>query len=454
MKFKPRAYQPPAIAHLTDVPFAALWADMGLGKTVSALTATARLIDTLEVHRTLVVAPLRVATMVWAQEAAKWQHLRHLPVQLIRHPDPRERLRQCFTDAAIHVINYDLLKWLVQALGGKWLWDHVILDEASKIKDPNAWRSRALWHVRPRIRKMEQLTGTPAPNGLEDLFGQVLMLDKGQRLGRTKGMYLRRWFRQADRDARKWEPIDGALESITEQLRDICFTLRAKDYLDLPPLITNEVRVALSGPIMKQYRRLERDMWLQLERGVIDSANAAVATGKCLQFANGAVWLDDEDERRWHHVHDAKLEALEEVIESAGGEPVLVAYQYQHDRERLLKAFPQAEVLDNNPETEARWNRGEIPILLAHPKSAGHGLNLQGGGRHIAFFSLTWSLEDFEQIIERLGPTRQLQAGTPRPVYVHLLIADGTVDELVHERLTTRASVQDILRRAMRRQAS
>ena len=450
MRFEPRAYQPPAIEHLEQVPYGALWADMGLGKTVSALTATANQIDRLGVSQTLVVAPLRVATMVWAQECEKWDHLRHLSVQLIRHPDPAQRLKQALSPAAVHVINYDQLVWLVKALGGRWPWDQVILDEASKIKSKQSWRFRALWHVRPKIKELKELTGTPASNGLQDLYWQIYMLDEGKRLGRTESMFQQRFF-----NTNKWtgrlEAREGALEEVTDLLRDVAFSLRASDYLDLPPLIVNEVRVRMGQALDRKYRKLERDMYLALERGAIDSANAAVATGKCLQFANGAVWLDGEEQRRWEEVHQLKLEALQEVIDSAAGEPVVVAYQYQHDLARLRKAFPQAEPLGSDPETEARWNRGEIPILLAHPRSAGHGLNLQRGGRHLAFFSLTWSLEEYEQIIERIGPTRQLQAGTPRPVYIHLLMTEGTIDEAIHRRLVSKATVQDVLRDAMRR---
>ncbi len=455
MKFAPRSYQPPAIAHLDGVPYGALHMDMGLGKTVCALTAVANRIDRLDTHRTLVVAPLRVATMVWAQEAAKWDHLKHLTVQMIRGT-PEERLQQALRPAAVHVINVDLLKWLVQtiipACGGRWPWDHVILDEARMYQDPGSGRSRALWHVRPYIKQMDQLTGTPAPQGLMDLYGQVLLLDEGRRLGRTKGMFQRRWFNQMDRDGRKWEPKPGALEEITELVSDLCYSLRAEDYLDLPPLIRNEVRVELPDKLRREYARLEREMFLQLEDGVIDSPNAAAATGKCMQFAQGAIWYEDEDmRRRWHHVHDLKLEALQEVVDNAQGEPMLVAIQFRHDRERILSAFPQARLMDNDPQTERDWNAGKIPMLVVHPKSAGHGLNLQAGGRRIVFFGLTWSLELYQQVIERVGPVRQLQAGTPRPVYVDIIVATGTVDELVLERWAGNATTQDVLRRALSR---
>lgn len=449
--FNPRSYQPGAVSHLEGVKYSALWADMGLGKTVCALTAVSHLQDRLEVRKVLVVAPLRVAQMVWQQEAALWKHLQHLRVQLIRDVNPEIRLKQALLDADVHVINFDLLVWLVKALDGKWLWDTVIVDEASKLKNTKSWRSRALWHVRPLIRHFKQLTGTPAGNGLLDLYGQVLLLDKGDRLGRTEHQFRQRWFIKQDRDGRVWTPKPGALEFVVDACKDICYSLRAQDYLDLPPLIKNKIYVELPYKAKNQYAKLRRDMYLELEAGAVDSVNAAVATGKCQQFANGAVWVGEGDERKWQSTHDAKLEALQEVLDNTGGEPVLVAYHYKHDLAKLQKAFPQGELLSPQSEIVDRWNAGKIPLLFAHPASAGHGLNLQWGGRHIAFFSLTWSLEEYEQIIERIGPTRQLQAGLNRTVYVHLIVAKDTVDELIMQRLETRASVQSVLKNAMRR---
>jgi len=437
---------------------AALYADMGLGKTVVVATALAELLDTLQAQRVLVLAPKRVALSVWTQEVDKWDHLHgRLPIKSFAGLPAKHRKEILTDDTAVHVLNYDVLPWLVRELDGAWPYDVVVLDESSKVKSRASLRWRALKHVRPAIRRMVQMTGTPAANGLLDLWAPTYLLDQGRRLGRTLKSYQERWFYPCDREGRQWAPIEGAVDQITEALRDTCYTLRAKDYLDLPPLVVNEVDVRLPASLQAEYRRFEREMLLSLASDrQITAVSAAARSGKCHQFAQGAIYLQNEDGEPttdWERIHDEKIDALGEVIDSAGGEPVLVAYHFQHDLARLQKAFPQARVLDTDPKTIDAWNAGEIPILLAHPMSAGHGLNLQGGGRHLVFFSLTWSLESYQQIIERIGPTRQLQAGTPRPVYVHHLVTRGTVDELILERLVTKASVQDVFKRRLRIQS-
>jgi len=450
VEFVPRSYQPAGVEHILDVQRCALWWPMGLGKSVVTLTAIGDLTDRMEASRVLIVAPLRVAKLVWSQEAHRWDHLNHLRVQLIRGT-PDERRAQIKADADVWCINYENLKWLVQDLGGKWPWDMVVADEASRLKNKQSWRWRALKHVRPRIRRFVELTGTPASAGLMGVWSQIYLLDEGRRLGKTETMYRERWFIQADRDGRQWTPREGALEDITERLRDIVHCIRAEDYMDLPELVVNDVAVELPEHKLKDYRKLEREMFLELTDGAIDSPNAAATTGKCLQYANGAVYYeDDEGDRNWTLIHDYKIQALDSVLAEAEGEPVIVAYNFRCDLERLQTMYPHGELLTDSHSIEDRWNRGEIQLLFAHPKSAGHGLNLQHGGRILCFFGLTWSLEDYEQMIERIGPTRQLQAGTPRTVFVHRLICRSTVDELVTRRLGTRASVQEVLREAMR----
>lgn len=452
MRFEPRSFQPGATEHLLNVPKSALWADMGLGKSVCTATALSELIDSMETQKALIVAPKRVATMVWPAEFGKWDHTCHLPVVQLAGLPAGQRAAALTDPSPIHVINYDNLKWLVQHLDGAWPYDTVVLDESSKLRNQSAWRYRAIKHVRPRVRRMIQLSGTPAPNGLDDLWAPVWLLDRGQRLGRSKTTFRDRWLTPADEEERRWVARSAdAVDEVTDRLRDVCYTLRSRDYLDLPPLVQNTIRVRLPEKLRPHYRRLQREMWMELDNGrQITAVNAAASSGKCMQFANGAVY-EEAGSREYQTLHDEKIRAVEDIINSAEGEPVIVAYQFVSDLQRLRQAFPQARTLDDNPATEQAWNRGEIPVLLAHPKSAGHGLNLQGGGHHLAMFGLTWSLEDYEQMIERIGPTRQLQAGTPRPVYVHLIVTEGTVDEMVVQRLRDKAGVQDVIKDAMRR---
>lgn len=455
MKFQPRKYQQRGIDFILENPFCALFWDMGVGKSATVATALAELLDTLQAQRVLVLAPKRVALSVWVQEVDKWSHLHgRLPIRSFAGLPAKHRRQILTDDTAVHVLNYDNLAWLVRELDGAWPYDVVVLDESSRLKNRASLRWRAMRHVLPKVQRVIQLTGTPAANGLTDLWAPTYLLDQGKRLGRTLKAYHERWFVPTDWEGRRWEPTEGALEQITEALQDICYTLRAQDYLDLPPLVHNEVDVRLPSALQAEYRRLEREMLLELSGGnQITAVSAAAASGKCQQYAQGAVYVTEEDgspSNRWEPIHDEKIDALREVIDSAGGEPVLVAYHYKHDLERLQRAFPEARVLDSRPETIDAWNAGETPVLFAHPAAAGHGLNLQGGGRHLAFFSLTWSLENYQQIIERIGPTRQLQAGTPRPVYVHHLVTRGTVDEIILDRLVTKASVQDVFKRALR----
>lgn len=455
MKFKPYPYQVKAVEHLLKTPYAALWMGMGLGKSSVTLTALAELFDTLQIRRVLVVAPLRVAKLVWPAEVAKWDHTKHLTVQLI-HGTPEQRHQQIRTDAAIHIVNFDLAKWLVQEYANRWPWDCVVVDEASKLKSAASWRWKALKHVRPKIKRLIELTGTPATAGLTGLWAQIYLLDEGKRLFKTKGMFHRRWFEQVDRDGRQWRPVEGALEEVTERLRDIVLCLRAEDHLGVDRPIVRDVFVELPERCKADYRKLQREMFLTLEDGAIDAPNAAATSNKCLQYANGAVYVEEDEDmppakKRWSLIHKEKLAALDSVIGEAEGEPIIVTYKFRHDLERLRKAYPEGVVFSEDDTAEQRWNAGEIQLLFVHPQSAGHGLNLQYGGRMICFFGLTWSLEEYEQVIERIGPVRQLQAGTPRAVFVYRIVARDTVDELVTQRLDTHASVQDVLRQAMTR---
>lgn len=457
MKFQARDYQAAIICHIAGVERCNVWAGMGTGKTVSTLTALDALTMLADPFPALVLAPLRVASSTWPDELRKWSHLNGLRAAVAAGgADPmRAALRQ---PADIVTINYDNVAALVEHLGDAWPFKTVIADESTKLKSfrlrQGGVRAQALGKVaHKRVKRWVNLTGTPAPNGLRDLWGQAWFLDAGQRLGRTFSAFENRWFmsKQVGNSphARQLTPLPGAQGEIEERLRDLTITVRASDFLDLPPLIENTIEVELPPTARRHYRELEREMFTVLAGGQeVEVFSAAAKTMKCLQAANGAVYTDDLG--TWKELHDAKLQALASVVEEAAGAPVLVAYHFKSDLARLQRAFPAARTLDSDPRTIRQWNAGQIPVLLAHPASAGHGLNLQDGGNVIVFFSLNWNLEEHEQIIERIGPTRQAQAGHNRPVHVHRIVARDTVDELVLARLQTKASVQDVLLEAMK----
>ena len=455
----PHPYQREIVDHQLDLARGAVWAGMGLGKTVATLTA----IDALQLTGAgpaLVLAPLRVAQSTWPEEARKWSHLSGLDVVPIAGT-PAERLAALRTDAAIHTINYEQIPWLVEQ--GEWKWSTVIADESTRLKSfrlrQGGKRAQALARVaHAHVKRWVNLTGTPAPNGLKDLWGQTWFLDRGERLGRTFSAFSQRWFTTAY-NGFGLDPRPGAQAEITGLIKDLCLTIDPKDWFDLREPIVNNVYVDLPPAARKVYREMEREMFAAIGDRTAEAFNAAAVSQKCLQLANGAVYVDplsDEDSPRskeYREVHDAKMEALASVIEEQNGAPLLVAYQFRSDHARILRAFPTARTLDTDPATIRDWNAGRIPILLAHPASAGHGLNLQDGGSAICYFSHWWNLEEREQIAERLGPVRQAQAGHNRASFVYNIVARGTVDEDVLARLTTKCSVQDALRGAMKRRA-
>jgi len=440
------------IDHIIDTPRCAIWAGMGTGKTVATLTA----LDTLQMVEdgpVLVVAPLRVANDTWPNEVLKWNHLRGMNVSVITGTE-RERIAAIKAPAQVYVTNYEQLVWLVAHWGDKWPYRTVVLDESTKVKNfrlrQGTKRAQALGSIaHTRIKRLIELTGTPASNGLKDLWGQAWFIDAGTRLGRTYTAFSQRWFQQGY-DGFSLTPTASAQTDIQDRLRDVCLTIEAKDWFDLHEPIVNDIMVDLPPKARKHYQDMEKEMYTELEGIEVEAFNAAAKTIKCLQLAAGAAYTDDT-RKNWTETHKAKLEALESVIEEAAGMPVLVAYNFKSDLERLLKAFPQGRHLDKNPGTIKDWNAGKIPVLFAHPASAGHGLNLQDGGNILVFFSPNWNLEEHLQIIERIGPTRQLQAGYDRPVFIHRIIARDTVDELVLERLTTKRRVQDILLDSMKK---
>lgn len=436
-----------------------IWAGMGTGKTLMALSALNCEFNTLgEPGRALVIAPLRVARSTWPDEAARWQEFEQLTLAVCAG-SPDERKRALSRRAQVTTINYENLPWLVEALGSEWPFTHIIADESTKLKSfrlrQGSSRAAAIArHAHKNARVWVNLTGTPASNGIVDLWGQNWFVDAGQRLGASYRAFTDRWFWQHRRPGQAFggELIlrDGAQQQIEDRLRDVTFTVTASEFLDLPPLIRNTIKIDLPAKARKHYRELQREMFTTLAGGgEVEAVSAAQVSLKCLQMANGAAYVG-ADSAAWEEVHDEKIQALHDVIEEAAGAPVLVAYHFKSDLARLQRAFPQGKALDANPETIEAWNAGRIPVLFAHPASAGHGLNLQHGGNILAFFGLWWNLEEHEQIIERIGPTRQAQSGYNRPVFVHYIVAAGTVDELVMARLQTKASVQSLLIAAMK----
>lgn len=403
----------------------------------------ADLVSLAEVDKVLVVAPLRVAQSVWAQEAAKWDHTSHLRCVRVLGSAASRRAALA-TDADVYIINRENVAWLVDELGRKWPFDMVVLDELSSFKNRSSARWKALRKVRGKIRRIVGLTGTPSPNGLIDLWSQVYLLDGGEALEHTLGGYRERYFRPGRRNGMtvfEWIPKQGAEEAIYKRLEGLCMSMKSADYLTMPECIYNVVKVPLEAKAWKLYREMERDALFELKGQVITAANAATVTGKLLQLAQGAVY---DEGGSWHVIHDAKIDALEDIVEAANGKSVLVYYAFKSDLERLKAAFPDAVELRTEADVE-RWNDWKIPMLLAHPDSAGHGLNLQNGGCIMVWFGLTWSLEKYQQANARL-----YRQGQSQTVVIHHLIAEGTVDERVMRVLEGKATAQDELMEAVK----
>lgn len=456
--YTPRPYQELATRHLLATPRGALWAGMGMGKTVSTLTALdAQLFCGEATQPTLIVAPKRVAKNVWPSEAKKWDHLKHLDVVPILGSE-KERAAALKRDVPLFTINYDNLPWLVEQVGARWPFKQVVCDESTRLKGfrtkQGGARARSIATMLHPVKKIDQwwnLTGTPAPNGLADLWGQSWYLDGGKRLGRSFTAFEQRWFSKSF-DGYGLEPFPFAREQIQNELRDICLSLRAEDYFDIQKPMITRVHAEMPAHARRLYRAMAKEMFLAIGDTEVEAFNAAARTMKCLQLAAGFIYESAEDQRgKWVPVHDAKLDALESIVEEAAGEPILVSYQWKPDLQRILKAFPQARELDDRKQTEDDWNAGKIPILVAHPKSAGHGLNLQDGGHILVYFSDWWDFELHDQILERIGPVRQMQAGHNCLVRVYHIVVEDTVDEQMLLRHTLKRGVQNLLMEAMRK---
>jgi SNF2 family DNA or RNA helicase len=439
LKFIPHAYQDFAIQKIIETPSAGLFLDMGMGKTVSTLTAVADLLhDYFDVRKVLVIAPLRVAEDTWSRETEKWDHTKYLKVSKVLGP-LNKRIQALETAADIYVINRENVEWLVEYYKKKWPFDMVVIDELSSFKSAKAKRFRALKKVRPLIKRLVGLTGTPAPNSLIDLWPQLYLLDSGERLGKTITGYRERYFSPDKRDRNivySWKLKPEAEKNIHERISDICISMQAKDWLNLPKRIDNIVNIRLSDKVKEKYKQLERDLLLPFQESDVVADTAAVLSNKLLQMANGSVY---DENKEVQHIHDEKLNKLEDVVEAANGKPILVFYSYKHDLARLKKRFPNAKTLDTSEDIKD-WNQGKIEMLLAHPASAGHGLNLQDGGNIIVWFGLTWSLELYQQANARLD-----RQGQTKSVIVHHLVAEGTIDEDVMRSLEGKAEGQNAL---------
>lgn len=440
------------INHILQVQRGALMCPMGSGKTSAVYTALDALFLSGEDHPVLVMAPLRVARTTWPEEVSNWNHLRHVSVMPIVGSE-KERRAALRYDASVYTTNYENLEWLANHYGERWPFRTIIADESTKLKSfrlrQGGKRAAALARVaHPKTSRFFALTGTPTPNGLQDLWGQLWFLDGGARLGRSFEAFKQRWF-QKSHDGYGLNVLPHAQQEIQEKIRDICLTIDLKDYVRIDEPIVTPVYVDLPPRARALYKDMEKRMFMEIEGHDVEAFNAATRTIKCLQIANGAAYVDDSG--GWRPVHDEKILALEDIVEEAAGAPVLVAYHFKSDLARLQKAFPRGRVLDTDPQTIRDWNAGKIEVLFAHPASAGHGLNLQDGGNILVYFGHWWNLEERMQILERIGPTRQMQAGHNRPVFVYNIIARGTVDEDVIARVETKREVQDILLEAMKR---
>lgn len=448
MIYEPYPYQQYCAARIVADAAVGLFLDMGLGKTVITLDAINTLrYDRWAVQRVLIIAPKKVAEGTWTKEAQKWEHLRHLRISAVLGSQ-QKRLRALATPADIYVINRDNVAWLVDYFKNAWPFDMVVLDESSSFKNSQSKRFKALKLVRSRINRLVELTGTPASNGLIDLWAQIYLLDGGARLGRTLGQYRERFF-DPDKRSRtqifSYTPKDGSMEYIQQAIGDICVSMKAEDYLNLPDRMFDDVPVVLDDKARKAYRQLERDLLLELDEGQITAASAGVLTGKLLQLCNGAVY---DSEKRPLAIHNCKVEAFLEVLEQLNGQHCLVFYNFQHDRDRLLAALEplglRVRVYQSAADEDA-WNAGEVDVLLAHPASCAYGLNLQNGGHHIVWFGLTWSLEQYEQANKRLH-----RQGQRHPVIVHHLVVQGGMDEDVIESLRAKGDTQEALMDALK----
>ena len=444
MRYEPHDYQQYAIEYIRTHPVAAVLLDMGLGKTSITLTALNDLLfDYFDVHKVLVIAPLRVARNTWSGEIGKWEHLEDLQYSIIVGTE-KERKAALEKRADLYIINRENIQWLIEKSGYPFDFDMVVVDELSSFKNHDAKRFKALMKVRPKVKRIVGLTGTPSSNGLMDLFDEFKLLDMGERLGRFIGNYRVNYFKPDKMNGPivySYKPLPGAEQRIYDAISDITISMKAADHLKMPELISSRYEVQMDGQEKQNYDQMKEQLVLSLPEGEVTAANAASLSGKLLQMANGAIYTDDGETQL---IHDKKLDALEDMIEAANGKPVLVAYWFKHDLKRIMQRLTEKKISFERLDTDAsigKWNKGEIPVALIHPVSAGHGLNLQSGGNTLIWFGLTWSLELYQQTVARLWRQGQT-AGT---VIVQHIITAGTIDERVMKALELKDNTQSAL---------
>ncbi len=459
-------YQSKAIDHIKVNPRSMLWLDLGLGKTASALTAATDLMNSMQVYGVLVLGPLRVCQTVWAKEAKVWHHTKHLKFSLI-HGKEHHRKWALAKHANVYLLNYEGVPWAVDAFINQYLargiplpFNMVVFDEITKLKstrthEGGAW-GRSLQKILPYIPWRVGLTATPAPNGLQDLFGQYLVLDDGERLGTSYTNFESAYFQQADRGGYKYTITDLGEQFIQARVSDITLQMDADDYLELPPNMDNIIEVVLPDKLQAQYDKLEKEMFVELDSGFkLDVENAAILSGKCRQFANGAIYTNPEDRTLWDEVHNHKLDALVEVIEELNGDPLLLGYQFKHDADRIKKRFDKEKIkyvhFDSKirgteaQELEIAWNNGEYPVMLGHGQSIGHGLNFQYGCANVGWFGLPFSSETYRQFNGRV----KKRQGQKRPTTVHKFLTANTVDLLVDAALDYKTQSEESIRAAV-----
>ena len=453
MRYSPHEYQRFVIDYIKKNPIAAVFLDMGLGKTSITLTALNDLLfDSFDVHRVLVVAPLRVARNTWSSEIKKWEHLQELQYSIVVGTE-KERMSALEKRADIYIINRENVQWLVEKSGKKFDYDMVVVDELSSFKNHEAKRFRAFMKVRPKVKRIVGLTGTPSSNGLMDLFAEFKLLDMGERLGRFIGAYRANFFRPDKMNGPivySYKPIPGAESMIYNRISDITISMKATDYLKMPELVSSRYEVQMDDTEKQKYEEFKKDLVLEIEDGEITAANAASLSGKLSQMANGAVYSDDLTVMQ---IHDKKLDALEDIIEAANGKPILVAYWFKHDLARITERLRKLKVIYqklDSDESIRKWNEKELQVGLIHPASAGHGLNLQSGGSTMVWFGLTWSLELYQQTVARLWR----QGQTENTVVIQHIVTAGTIDERILKALEQKDNTQSALIDAVKAEVS